>query len=132
MMTSPTRTKGPEDTRKKTDALPSCDVSTSASIRPSGYPESASAFVHRDVHMDFFCDSFWFKPEHEQRAKDWLNGFRKVVEKHWNGHAYQNYPHRGDADYRWMYWGEAYESLLFVKRKYDPENVLHVNQNIVP
>ena len=31
-----------------------------------------------------------------------------------------------------MYWGEAYNSLLFVKKKYDPNNVFNMPQGISP
>ncbi len=96
------------------------------------YPWSDSAFIHRDVHMDFFVDSFWFEPKNEERAKDWLLSFREIVDRYWNGHSYQNYPRRHDKNYRWMYWGEAYNSLLFVKNKYDPESFFDMPQGISP
>jgi hypothetical protein len=96
------------------------------------YPREDSAFIHRDVHMDFFVDSFWFEPENEEHAKAWLQGFRDVMDRYWNGHSYQNYPRRHEKNYRWMYWGEAYNSLLFVKKKYDPENLFTTPQGILP
>jgi FAD/FMN-containing dehydrogenase len=96
------------------------------------YPAMGNAFVHRDVHMDFFVDSFWYEPGGDAPAHRWLNGFRQVMERFWNGHVYQNYPRRDDPDYRWQYWGEAFNSLLFVKQKYDPANFFTFPQAISP
>jgi hypothetical protein len=96
------------------------------------YPTYANAFVHRDVYMDFFVDSFWYKPSEDAAAHQWLNGFRSLMERYWNGHSYQNYPRRDDPDYRWQFWGEAFNSLLFVKRKYDPTDFFTFPQGISP
>lgn len=99
------------------------------------YPVEASAFIHRDVSMDFYVDTFWKKAgdfTHEKEARAWLEGFMALMQPHFNGHKYQNYPQRGFADYRWAYWGDAFNSLLFVKQKYDPTNVFHYEQSISP
>jgi len=65
-------------------------------------------------------------------AHSWLNGFRKLMETYWNGHSYQNYPRRDDPDYRWQFWGEAFNSLLFVKQKYDPTSFFTFPQCVSP
>jgi hypothetical protein len=43
---------------------------------------------------------------------------------------YQNYPERDHPDFRWLYWGDNFNSLLFVKQKYDPHNFFHFQQSI--
>jgi len=91
-----------------------------------------NAFVHRDVHMDFFVDTFWYVPSEEAPALAWLKGFRQLMETYWNGHSYQNYPRRDDPNYRWQFWGEAFNSLLFVKEKYDPTNFFTFPQSVSP
>lgn len=96
------------------------------------YPTFGNAFVHRDVYMDFFVDSFWYEPQGDAPAHQWLNGFRKLMETLWNGHVYQNYPRRDDPDYRWQYWGDSLNSLVFVKRKYDPTNFFTFPQAVSP
>jgi FAD/FMN-containing dehydrogenase len=93
---------------------------------------SANAYVHRDVSMDFFVDTFWFEPKEESKAKKWLVDFRKLMYRFWNGHSYQNYPRRGDANYRWMFWGDAFPTLLAVKRRYDPDGVFRFPMDISP
>ncbi len=55
--------------------------------------------------MDIYLDSFWQE-----------------------GTSFQ----RGMADFRYIYWGEYYNSLLFVKNKYDPNNVFRFEQSVSP
>lgn len=97
--------------------------------------EDDCAFVHRNTHMDIYLDSF-FQEGTEftdyDEAKSWLDGFMAILDPLMNGHKYQNYPQRGMADFRYIYWGEWYNSLLFVKRKYDPNNVFTFQQSITP
>ena len=49
-----------------------------------------------------------------------------------DGRKYQNYPTRDEPDYRWVYWADAFNSLLFVKQKYDPGNFFSFEQSISP
>ena len=94
-----------------------------------------SAFVHRDVDMDFFVDSFWSGapdgPKRDQ-AEEWLAGYLELVRPWMNGHVYQDYPWRGLEDYRWAFWGDAFDKLLAVKEKYDPDGFFHFEQSIRP
>ena len=108
-----------------------------AIIEPYGgainaFPKSGSAFIHRDVAMDFFVDVFWVQDTDKQQAVDWLNGFWQLMRPYLNGHVYQNYPHRGLADFQSAYWGSAYTRLMQVKIKYDPTNVFQFEQSIQP
>ncbi len=105
--------------------------------RINARPTFVNAFVHRDAtSMNFFVDSFW-NPQWqgcstEKAASTFLGGFMKVMADKFDGHTYQNYPQRGTPDYRWMYWGDAFNSLLFVKQKYDPEGFFRFEQSITP
>lgn len=96
----------------------------------------SNAFVHRGVHLDFYIDSFWNAswdpPVDEKQARAFLAGITGIVRKHWNGHTYQNYPRRDTRNYRWEYWGDAFNTLLFVKHKYDPSGFFHYEQSITP
>ncbi|MEM9602547.1 MAG: FAD-binding oxidoreductase [Pseudomonadota bacterium] len=98
-------------------------------------PSSDCAYIHRDVDFDLFIDNFmrpgWVGSDVPDGEK-WLAGFNEVVARFANGHKYQNYPNRHNHNYRWNYWGDAYNSLLFVKGKYDPNNFFTFQQGLSP
>lgn len=76
---------------------------------------------------------FAFLEKGKEKADQlWLDDMRTTLSQVWNGHMYQNYPERGFPDFRWAYWSDAYESLWFVKQKYDPKNFFHFEQSISP
>ena len=91
-----------------------------------------SAFIHRDVSMDFFVDSFFTEDgsTSKEQAKMWLDGFMNLTAGFYNGHVYQNYPWRDFSNYRWAYWGDALPTLVAIKNKYDPGNFFRFEQSI--
>ena len=92
-----------------------------------------SAFVHRDVDMDFFVDSFWSGQPDDPAGKEaekWLAGYLEQVAPWMNGHCYQDYPFRELADYRTAYWGDALPRLQQVKQQYDRDNFFDFEQSI--
>ena len=91
-----------------------------------------NAFIHRDVYMDLFVDSFWSDVSMKDAATAWRDEFEQLLAPNSNGHRYQNYPERGARDYRWQYWGDAFPTLLFLKRKYDPTGFFSFEQDISP
>ena len=93
-------------------------------------PTDGNAYIHRDVYLDLFCDICWKDDADQPRAFSWRQGFDEMMAPLSNGHAYQNYARRDLADFRYIYWGDVYNSLLFVKRKYDPENFFRFEQTI--
>jgi len=98
-------------------------------------PASNSAFIHRNVYMDFFADSFFNEKGNittRKEAEQWLQGFMNLTATFFNGRRYQNYPVRGFAGYRQAFWGDAFNDLLRIKNKYDPQNFFHFEQSISP
>lgn len=98
-------------------------------------PHLENAFIHRQVDFEIFIDSFsnesW-KDCPPSVAEKWAEDYDQLMAKFSNGHRYQNYPHRHNPNYRWEYWGDAYPSLLFVKKKYDPTSLFDFPQGITP
>ncbi|TAH20246.1 MAG: FAD-binding oxidoreductase [Cytophagales bacterium] len=92
----------------------------------------SNAFIHRDVYMDFFCDVFWTDDQDRETNEKWLDSFMDFMQPYFNSHSYQNYPNRRQINYRWAYWGDYFNTLLFVKQKYDPANFFHYQQSISP
>ena len=101
----------------------------------NAFPAADSAFVHRDVDFNFFVDSF-FQEQWEYNGRDsaqkWLDAMMGSISDHVNGHIYQNYPKRNSPNFRWEYWGKAFNALLSIKQKYDPDNFFHFEQSISP
>jgi FAD/FMN-containing dehydrogenase len=95
-------------------------------------PLDFNAFVHRKASMDLFLDVFWMDDKQQRDAVRFLDQFLTVVDPLSNGHQYQNYPRLGTKHYGKVYWGDAYDRLQRIKRKYDPKNVFHFAQSIQP
>ncbi len=99
-----------------------------------GHPENA--FIHRDVLMDIYIDAFWRASDDGlgtfDQARTWMDNINALLKPYLNGHWYQNYPQRNMPDFRWQYWGDAFNSLLFVKHKYDPAGRFVYEQSISP
>jgi len=99
-------------------------------------PVNDTAFIHRDTRMDIYIDAFWAAQDSElhgyDAAQKWMNDINAFLQPLTNGHYYQNYPQRDMPNFRWQYWGDAYNTLQFVKNKYDPDNVFHYEQSITP
>jgi hypothetical protein len=91
-----------------------------------------NAFIHRDVYMDFYVDSFFLKENQRAKANAWLDGYMKIIAPYSNGHQYQNYPRRDTPDFPNAFWGDAYPALQLVKAEYDPLNVFKFPMGIDP
>lgn len=91
-----------------------------------------SAFIHRNVCFDVYMWVFWTNAEEEASSRAYLAQFMKFMDKYSNGHAYQGYPNRDTMNYREIYWGKNFNTLLAVKQKYDPANLFAFEQSISP
>jgi len=91
-----------------------------------------SSFIHRDAVFNAVLDVFWWQPEDQAAAQNFLVGWMDLMEPLYNGHVYQNYPRLDDANYAYKYWGDAQATLWDVKQKYDPDNVFTFAQAVVP
>jgi FAD/FMN-containing dehydrogenase len=94
------------------------------------YGPSETAFLHRRASFDVYTWVFWLNCEQRQESLKFLQGFRDVMDRIGNGHAYQNYPNRDNRNYQRMYWGENLERLQRIKEKYDPENLFCYGQSV--
>lgn len=95
-------------------------------------PVGDTAFIHRHVDTDLVVDVFWTNDQERQQMDAWLEGFMQLLRPMMNGHVYQNYPDARLADFRHAYFGLAFDRLLEVKKRYDPDNFFHYQQSIRP
>ncbi|HEU5424311.1 MAG TPA: FAD-binding oxidoreductase [Nitrolancea sp.] len=92
-----------------------------------------TAFSYRDARWSEVIVGASPNPADAQRIKDWAVDYWNAVHPYSEGGAYVNFMmmdeggERIKATYR-----DNYERLVAIKRKYDPTNLFHVNQNIRP
>lgn len=99
----------------------------------NAFAADGNAFVHRNASCNFFVDSFFDADgpaAGRAQALQWLSEVMGVMQPHFNGEVYQNYPVRDFAGFRQAYWGDAFPRLLATKQQYDPRNFFHFEQSI--
>jgi len=99
---------------------------------PSRVDENATAFSHRKTPFVLNIHTRWQEKTDDDRCIDWARKFHKSTEKFAKG-VYVNFlSDEGQARVRDAYTKEVWDRLVEVKRKYDPENLFRMNQNINP
>ncbi|MFD1342231.1 FAD-dependent oxidoreductase [Litorisediminicola beolgyonensis] len=91
----------------------------------------ATAYVHRDASLDFFSWAFWTFDSHEGPVTQWLDTLMAFGDRLGNGLRYQNYPRRGNPDFREQYFAGNLDRLMQVKRDYDPDNLFAYEQGLL-
>jgi FAD/FMN-containing dehydrogenase len=94
---------------------------------------TATAVPHRAEGWNLLIPSVWTDPAASDENIAWTRETHRAFEPHLDERRWLNY--LGDdqgADAVRAAYGPNYERLLELKRRYDPENVFHHNQNIDP
>ena len=91
-----------------------------------------NAFGFRRTGFEYWIHSYWQKARDRERSWNWVEEFYRAMEPLSTGAVYVNdLEDEGDARVRAAY-GDKYERLSLIKRKFDPDNFFRVNQNIAP
>ena len=92
----------------------------------------ASAFGNRQAPylLNIICR--WLEPAEDENELAWARGLRDAMEPFATGGTYVNFLGVGDARVRDAYDAERYARLVDLKRRWDPTNAFHLNQNIAP
>jgi FAD/FMN-containing dehydrogenase len=93
-------------------------------------PSDATAFAHRDVDAQVTILGVYEgdRAPHEAWVTETFNALRPIARG-----VYSNFlENEGDERIREAYPNGTYERLVAVKRRYDPTNLFHLNQNIRP
>jgi hypothetical protein len=91
-----------------------------------------NAFGFRRVGFEFWVHSYWRKAAEREKSWDWVEEFYRAMEPLSTGAVYVNdLENEGEARVRAAY-GDKYQRLSLIKRKFDPDNFFRVNQNIAP
>ncbi|HEY6494729.1 MAG TPA: FAD-binding oxidoreductase [Trebonia sp.] len=98
----------------------------------SRVPSDATAFGYRDGGWAGVIVGVDPDPANSERITRWARDYWQELHPTSAGAAYINFMMaEGDDRIRASYHGN-YERLARIKRRYDPENAFHVNQNIPP
>jgi FAD/FMN-containing dehydrogenase len=92
-----------------------------------------TAVPHREPGWNLLIPSVWTDPAETDANIAWTRQTFAALREHFVSRRWLNYlgDDQGSDAIRAAY-GPNYDRLLDVKRRYDPENVFHLNHNIAP
>ena len=92
-----------------------------------------TAFGHRDKNFSPVVVGIWDDPADNEANIKWVRDYYDAIHPH-SGTAggYVNFMSDDDGHRAAANYGGNYDRLAAVKAAYDPDNLFHVNQNIVP
>ncbi|MGC1354982.1 MAG: FAD-binding oxidoreductase [Xanthobacteraceae bacterium] len=98
----------------------------------SRVPAAATAYANRDAAYDSFPVSIWSDPAADEANIGWAREMYTVLRPFGMGGVYVN--NLGDEGHERVKaaYGENYDRLVTLKRKYDPDNLFRFNQNVHP
>lgn len=92
----------------------------------------ATAFGHRDANFALVIAGMWPDPTQNIANTAWVKDYYAAIEPFSQPGGYINFASQDDQPKVSSNYGANYDRLRAVKRAYDPDNVFHLNQNIVP
>jgi FAD/FMN-containing dehydrogenase len=120
-------------------ADPSADRSRLAAGSLQGYggaiaatSDDDSAFSHRNAFVEFVASVGWTDPAEDRERMDAARRFGAALEPFASGVYVNVLADEGESGVRRAYSAAKLARLAALKRRYDPENVFHLNQNIRP
>jgi FAD/FMN-containing dehydrogenase len=126
-----------DDARTMVQALRASDSPMRVvQLRPLGgalarVAADATAFAHRDRAVMANVAAFYAGPEDVEAKTAWVESLTEALRD--GSDAYVNFiGDEGAARVRDAYPGATYARLAEIKRRYDPDNVFHRNQNVEP
>jgi FAD/FMN-containing dehydrogenase len=92
----------------------------------------ATAFAHRSSKIMVNVAALYEKVEDRPRYEEWVADFADLIRQDDQG-AYVNFlEDEGEDRVRAAYPGATWDRLRQIKRRYDPDNLFRLNQNIPP
>jgi FAD/FMN-containing dehydrogenase len=74
----------------------------------------------------------WTDPADDERMIRWVREYYAAIEPYTQPGGYTNFASPDDAGKAADNFGANYGRLAEIKRRYDPDNLFHLNQNIPP
>ena len=92
----------------------------------------ATAYGHRDTKIVLNVHGRWDDSADDKRCVVWARDFFKASAPYASAGAYVNFMTEDEADRIAAAYGSNFARLAQIKRKHDPGNIFHLNQNIKP
>lgn len=92
----------------------------------------AMAYAHRDAKFVLNVHGRWDSPAQDAICVEWARAFFNASAPYASAGAYVNFMTEEEGNRVAAAYGSNYDRLVQIKRRYDPENVFHLNQNIKP
>jgi len=91
-----------------------------------------TAVPHRDEGWNLLLPSEWIDPGDTEANIAWTKDSFAALSEHFSGGRWLNYLGDDQDEAISAAYGPNYDRLVEVKRRHDPDNVFHLNHNIVP
>jgi len=112
---------------------PQCEIFIALiSGAPNRISADAMAYGHRDAKFVLNVHGRWDKAEEDEKCITWARNFFKASAPFASAGAYVNFMTEEEGDRVEAAYGKNYDRLVQIKKQFDPENFLHLNQNIKP
>jgi FAD/FMN-containing dehydrogenase len=92
----------------------------------------STAFGNRDANFATVIAGIWTDPAEDEAHTRWVRDYYAATAPFSRDGGYINFQSEDDGVNAADNYGAAYARLREIKRKYDPENVFRMNQNISP
>ncbi|QLE46627.1 FAD-binding oxidoreductase (plasmid) [Nostoc sp. C052] len=92
----------------------------------------AMAYYHRDAKFVLNVHGRWDNAAHDEKCIAWAREFFQASATYASAGAYVNFLTEEEGDRVVAAYGSNYNRLVQIKKRYDPENIFHLNQNIKP
>ncbi|MPV36217.1 FAD-binding oxidoreductase [Georgenia subflava] len=98
-------------------------------------PAGSTAFPHRDAKYQVVVVGAWDDPREDETGIRWVRDLHAAVEPFGKQGDFLNFVAMDGADRSRRIregYGESWDRLVEVKRRYDPDNVFHRNNTVTP
>jgi FAD/FMN-containing dehydrogenase len=95
-------------------------------------PAEATAWPHRDAHFITNVHTRWREKAQDAACIAWTRRLFEATARFASGSVYVNFMPDDEKDRIEKAYGPNYRRLAEIKRRYDPDNLFRMNQNIRP
>jgi FAD/FMN-containing dehydrogenase len=95
-------------------------------------PADATAWPNRDAHFIMNAHTRWRDEGQDAACIAWARQLFEATAPYASGSVYINFMPDDEKDRIQKAYGPNYQRLTEIKRRYDPNNLFRVNQNIRP